>query len=195
MFPMFRSLWPKRSLCPIPFLAPFLVRSLSDFAVGLEEDLLLCHVRALRIYLQRTASFSPRPRRLFVSPRRPSYSPSKNAVSFVLREVIAEADADRPEVDSVRAHSICSVSTSAAFHSNWSVVSVLEVATWHSNSVFALFYLRDIQHELDELRFLGPFVLRGKGSVSFHPFPLGGGGESSGPFRLFALRCYFPFWF
>ena len=34
---------------PIP--RSFLVKSLSDFAAGLQEELLLCPVRALRIYL------------------------------------------------------------------------------------------------------------------------------------------------
>ena len=70
----------------------FLVKSLSDFAAGLDDDLLLCPVRALRIYLDRTASFAPR-HRLFVSPRRPSHSLSKNAVSFFLRDVISSAGA------------------------------------------------------------------------------------------------------
>ena len=41
---------------PIP--RSFLVKSLSDFAAGLHEELLLRPVRALRIYLDRTASFS-----------------------------------------------------------------------------------------------------------------------------------------
>ena len=50
----------------------FLVKSLSDFAAGLDDDLLLCPVRALRIYLDRTQSLSPSRHRLFVSPRRPS---------------------------------------------------------------------------------------------------------------------------
>ena len=34
----------------------FLVKSLADFAAGLDIDLLLCHVRALRLYLLRTRS-------------------------------------------------------------------------------------------------------------------------------------------
>ena len=140
-----------------PFPRSFLVKSLSDFAAGLEEDLLLCPVRALRIYLQRTDSFSPRPRRLFVFPRRPSHSLSKNAVSLFLREVIHEV-----EVGLVRAHSIRGVSTSTIFHRNWSVSSVLESATWRTNSVFASFYLRDFQHEFNELRSLGPFVAAGE---------------------------------
>ena len=54
------------------------------------------------------------------------------------------------------------VSTSAAFHQNWSVTSVLEPATWHSNSVFASFYLRDLQHKFDGLRSLGSFVAAGE---------------------------------
>ena len=117
----------------------FLVKSLSDFAAYLDDDLLLCPVRALRIYLDRTRSLSPLRHRLFVSPHRPSRAMSKNAVSFFLRKVIHAAGASRPEVGSVRAHEIRSVSTSVAFHRNWSVSSVLESATWSSSSVFSSF--------------------------------------------------------
>ena len=136
----------------------FLVKSLSDFAAGLDDDLFLCPVRALRIYLQRTRSLTPLRHRLFVSPRRPSRAMSKNAVSFFLREVIYAAGAFRPEVGAVRAHEVRSVSTSVAFHRNWSVSSVFESAAWASSSVFSSFYLRDIQHEYDGLLSLGPFV-------------------------------------
>ena len=139
----------------------FLVKSLSDFAAGLDADLLLCPVRALRFYLDRTRSLSPLRHRLFVSPRRPSRAMSKNAVSFFLREVIHDAGASRPEVGSVRAHEVRSVSTSVAFHGNWSVSSVLESATWSSSSVFSSFYLRDIQHEYDGMLSLGPFIAVG----------------------------------
>ena len=139
----------------------FLVKSLSDFAAGLDDDLLLCPVRALRIYLDRTASFAPLRHLLFVSPRRPLRSLSKNAVSFFLRDVISSAGAARPEVDRIRAHDVRSVSTSVAFRRNWSVSAVLDSATWSSSSVFSSFYLRDIQHEYDGLLSLGPFVAAG----------------------------------
>ena len=79
-------------------------------------------------------------------------------LSFFFCEVIHEAEAGRPEVGPVCAHSIRGVSTSAAFHRNCLVASVLESATWRSNSVFVSFYLRDIQHEIDGIRSLGPFV-------------------------------------
>ena len=61
----------------------------------------------------------------------------------------------------IRAHDIRSVFTSVAFHSNWSVATVLESATWASSSVFMSFYLRDLQHEFDGILSLGPFVAAG----------------------------------
>ena len=170
----------------------FLVRSLSDFAARLDEELLVCPVRALRIYLDSTASFSPLPRRLFVSPRRSSRALSKNALSFFLREVIHEAEAGRPEVGPVRAHSIRS--TSAAFHWNWSVASMLESATLRSNLVFVSFYLHDLHHDF-EVR----LWLRVLGSRSPHLFPLcaggGGGGETMSPLFLPSLRLYLCYGF
>ena len=83
------------------------------------------------------------------------------SVSFFLGEVIAAAGAARPQVGSLRAHEVRSVSTSVAFHRNWSVTSVLESATWASSSVFSSFYLRDIQHEFDGLLSLGHFMAGG----------------------------------
>ena len=72
----------------------FLVKSLADFAAGLDVDLLLC----LRLYLLRARSLSPCRHRLFLSPWRHSRAMSKNAVSFFLREVISAAEAARPHV-------------------------------------------------------------------------------------------------
>ena len=60
----------------------FLVKSLSDFVAGLDDDLLLCPVRDLRIYLDGIRSVASVRHRLFISSRRPSRSMSKNAVSF-----------------------------------------------------------------------------------------------------------------
>ena len=88
----------------------------------------MCPVRCLRIYLQHTAPGVNRPRRLFVSPRDPARSISKNAISYFLREVIAEAGASSV-AGVVRAHSIRCVATSTAFHRNWSITaSVMRLA-------------------------------------------------------------------
>ena len=64
------------------FPRSFLVTSLADFVAGLAYDLLLCPVRALRLYLLRARSLSTGRHRLFVSPRRPARPFSTNAVSF-----------------------------------------------------------------------------------------------------------------
>ena len=77
------------SVRPLPCSFP--VRSLRDFVGSLPDELLLCPVRALRLYLSHAASLPSRPRSLFGSPRAPSCSLSKNALSFFIREVIAEA--------------------------------------------------------------------------------------------------------
>ena len=123
---------------------------------------LLCPVRTLHVYLERTKSAVSRASSLFVSPRSPTRQISKNVVSFFLREVISGAGAVRGDVVTpLRAHSIRGVTTSTVFLQNWSVSKVLEATSWRSNSVFASFYLRDIQYVMEGLRSLGPIVAAG----------------------------------
>ena len=82
----------------------FLVTSLADFAAGLDSDLLLCPVRALRLYLLRARSLSTGRHRLFVSPRRPARPSLRTRCRSFWGEVIAAARAASPPVGSLRAH-------------------------------------------------------------------------------------------
>ena len=148
------------ALNPLP--RSFVVNSLDDFAVGLDEELLLCPVHSLREYLKRTSSFVDHLRCLFVSPRSPSRAMSKNGISYLLREVIFESGACKEDGAALRAHSIRGIATSSAFLKNWSVSSVLDAASWRSNSVFTLFYFKDLQCVYEGLRSLGPFVAAGE---------------------------------
>ena len=66
--------WAKTESSVRPLPRSFPVRSLSDFMGSLLDEILLCPVRALRLYLSRTASLPSRPHSLFVSPRAPSRS-------------------------------------------------------------------------------------------------------------------------
>ena len=129
-----------------PLPRSFHVRSLRDFVGSLPDELSLCPVRALQIYLRRTSSLSPRPRSLFVSPRTPSRSLSKNALSFFLRSVIRLSfpSSSPPPPSSSCAHSIRAVSTSSAFSRNVPLASILAASTWSSSTVFTSFYLRDM---------------------------------------------------
>ena len=118
-----------------PLPRSYCVHSLSDFVGVLTVELLLYPVSALRIYLAHTASLPSCPRALFISPRAPSCPLSQNALSFFLRDVIAEsysssglslpsvsssssstlsASSSRPR-SSVRAHGVRGVTASWAF--------------------------------------------------------------------------------
>ncbi|XP_064087254.1 uncharacterized protein LOC135201886 [Macrobrachium nipponense] len=140
----------------------FRVLALRDFVNGDPEEMRLCPVRALRVYLSRVEKLRPRPRTLFISPRNPSRPISKNAISFFLREVISQAHAGSHSVNTnpilPRAHSIRGMATSSSFLRNYSVSSILEAASWKSVSVFTSFYLRDVQFASSEGYSLSPFV-------------------------------------
>ena len=164
---------------PLPH--SFAVHSLRDFVGDLLEELLLCPVHAIRYYLSHTSSLPSRPRSLFVSPRSPSRFLSKNALSFFLWSIIAEAysssdlslpsrlsssafssrpSSSRP-FSAVHAHGVRGVTASWAFHRNASLSSVLEAATWSSSSVFTSFYLSDAQFSSSQGFALGPVVAAG----------------------------------
>ena len=139
-----------------PLPRAFAIQSLSDFAAGLPDEMLLCPVRALSEYVARTSRFVNRSRRLFVSSRCPSRAMSKNGISFLLREVIVHSGASSNDVAAPKAHSIRDFATSSAFFfKNWSLSSVLEAASWRSNTVFTSFYWKDVQYIFEGVRSLG----------------------------------------
>ena len=115
------------ALWPLP--RSFAIQSLSDFAAGLPDDLLLCPVRTMSEYLRRTSRLEVRPRRLFVSPRCPSRAMTKNGISYFLREVIVHSGTSSGDGTAPRAHSIRGIATSSAFFKNWSLQSVLQAAS------------------------------------------------------------------
>ena len=153
-----------------PLPRSFCVRSLNDFVGDLPDELLLCPVRALRSYLSRTASLTPRPRTIFVSPCSPSRSLSKNSLSFFLRDVISRAyssssastagPSSSSTPSSSRAHSVRGVAASWAFARNAFLSSILAAASW-SSSVFTSFYLSDVQFSSSSGFSLGPVVATG----------------------------------
>ena len=169
------------ALCLV--LSPFAL--LWDFVRDLPEELLLCPVRALRLYLSCTVSLPSSPHTLFVSPRAPTRPLSKNTHSFFIRYVIAEAyssagvslpsvslpssssssssfssSSSRPRF-SLRAHGVRAVATSWAFQRNAPLASVLEAASWSSAAVFTSFYLTDVQFSSSHGFCLGPVVATG----------------------------------
>ena len=134
----------------------FAIQSLSDFAAGLPDEMLLCPVRALSEYVARTSRFVNRPRRLFVSSRSPSRAMSSNGISYVLREVILHSGASSNDVAALRLIVFAALRHHLHFFKNWSLSSVLEAASWRSNTVFTSFYLQHVQYIFEDVRSLGP---------------------------------------
>ena len=150
-----------------PLPRPFRVKSLRDFVGNLPDELLLCPVLALWVYLYRTSSLSPHSRSLFVSPRTSTHPLSKNALSFFVLSVILQSlpsasftSSSSLRSFSIRAHSIRGMATSDAFARIVTLSSILEAATWSFSTVFA-FYLRDMQFCSSNEFSLGPVVAVG----------------------------------
>ena len=97
---------------PSHSLLPF---SLSVFAAGLPDELLLCPVRTLSEYIAKTSRFVNRPRRLFVSSCSSSHAMSNNVFFYLLREVLVHSGASSNDVAAPNAHSIHGIATSSAF--------------------------------------------------------------------------------
>ena len=142
-----------------PLPRSVIVQSLVDFVGDLYERV-LCPVRAIR-YLRRAArSVEFTPSRLFVSPSDPKRTMSKNAMSFFLRQLITESGAVSSLVPP-RAHDIQGIATSLNYYSNLSISAIKEAATWKSNRVFAMRYLKDMSTTRSRLKGMGPLIAAG----------------------------------
>ena len=80
---------------------------------------------------------------------------------FFLRDLVSGGSVREGAGPSVRVPSILGVSTSAVFMKTWSVSMALEAASWRSDSVFASFYLCDVQYVFEGLHSLVPVVAAG----------------------------------
>ena len=135
------------------------VNSLNDFVAVLDEELLLCPVRSLREYLKRTSSFVDRSHHFFSVT---SFSITSYVQEQDLLEMIFESGACNEDGEALRAHSVHGIATSSAFFKNWSVSSVMDAASWSSNSVITSFYFKDLRFVYESLRSLGPVVASGE---------------------------------
>ena len=102
-----------------PFPRSFLVASLSDFAAGLDDELLLYLSVPSVFLLNRTSFFFSSSSSSFSVPWMPFSGFVEDCHFFIPSGGILGTGAARLEVGSVGAHSVRGVSTLAAFHMNW----------------------------------------------------------------------------
>ena len=122
---------------------------------------LLCPVRAVKVYLNRTASHRPRCERLFVTAGRSKKEIAKTTVSFWLRKTIScayELSGTALPVPAPRARETRGIAPSILFRKNFAVDQVLKAGTWRRHTTFTRHYLRDIAHKSLDTFHLGPVV-------------------------------------
>ena len=122
---------------------------------------LLCPVRAVKVYLDRTAPHRPRCERLFVTAGRSKKDISKTTVSFWLRKTISRAyelSGTALPVPAPRARETRGIAPSILFLKNFAVDQVLKAGTWRRHTTFTRHYLRDIAHKSLDTFHLGPVV-------------------------------------
>ncbi|MPC97527.1 hypothetical protein E2C01_092845 [Portunus trituberculatus] len=113
----------------------FRIKSLATVVGSEDVERLLCLVRAVRHYLQRTA-LPTRPCNLFLAVKCPSRPMSKAAISFFLWDTIKSAHASFPDSScrelKVRAHDICGIATCMFMWKNCSVPTIFRAACWRT---------------------------------------------------------------
>ena len=128
------------------------------------EDLTLCPVRALRIYIQRTdLTRTETQKKLFMSYKKNFKKDiSKNTISGWLRKMVLHAyDQGTPEVKrlfKVKAHDVRSMAASWAFFHNASVDNIMAACSWKCHNTFTSFYLRDLTRIQGDMLALGPII-------------------------------------
>ena len=144
------------SAVKIPGLGPVL-------GPGLEEDLGLCPVRALKVYLDRTQELREDRQLLFISYKSGHTGDiHKNTISSWIRKLLHFAYSSAPEdvisLSSARTHEVRALASSMAFRGNMDLEEVLKACTWKSANTFTTHYLRDVSTFAEELHSLGPVV-------------------------------------
>ena len=170
--------WSQVTLAPSPnFLAknqlasegpesikPVIIPALSNILDhSLVEDMSLCPVRALRIYLDRTKTLRKDKHLLFLSLRE-GYTRdiSRVTISQWLKQTILfcyeHSDQEDRQVSQVKAHDVRSMAASLAFKGGVSLEEILDSCFWRSHGTFTNYYLKDVCWQNNNIFKLGPIV-------------------------------------
>ena len=121
---------------------------------------LLCPVRAVMCYLDRTAAHRPLCERLFVTAGC-NKEISKTTVAFGIRKTISRAyelSGTEQPVPAPRAQETRGIAPSLFFKKNFAVDQVLKEGTWRRHTTFTHHYLRDLAHRSLDIFQLCPVV-------------------------------------
>ena len=163
-FKVVPSFLAKTQLASAPPLA-FSIASLDKvLGQGMEEDRLLCPIRALKVYLDRTKGLRRNTSLLFVS-FRPNFSKDIRAAtisSWIKKVILMAYDISKavpPGPLKARAHDVRALAASLAYNAKTPLERVLEACTWSCHNTFTSFYLRDLSLHHEDIIRLGPMIV------------------------------------
>ena len=144
----------------------FVIESLKHrLGPGLEQDALLCPVRALRYYLHRTENKRKETTQLFIAING-SKPVCKNTISSWLKQTVKMAyqDCDEEVLKklNIKAHEVRAIATSTAFYGNTAMSDLLKAVRWAAQTTFTTYYLRDVAQDLSGIYSLGPVIVAQK---------------------------------
>jgi hypothetical protein len=143
----------------------FTIKSLRHHVQTGDPERLLCPVRAIRIYLDRTNEFRGLRKRLFISYRpKISREIGVNTISRWLRETIklsyqVQKSSELETLYKVSAHEVRAIATSLMAWKNTSIMEVLQAAYWKNHNTFTDYYLRDMTSTSRKLQVQGGAVV------------------------------------
>ena len=148
----------------LPSRAPdsIIIPKLSNFCCKSDNlNRMLCPVRAVKIYLNKTKSLRKHRKRLFI-PIRGDQDLAKSTLSRWVRYAIKHAYSSRSKNPNrllkPRAHELRALSTSWANMNYIPLEEILKSVVWSSSSLFASHYFRDFREQTENLRAMGPII-------------------------------------
>ena len=148
----------------LPSRAPdsIIIPRLSNFCPKSDNfNRMLCPVRAVKIYLNKTKSLRKRRKRLFI-PTQGDQDLAKPTLSCWVKYAIKNAydsiSKNPLSLFKPRAHELRAISASRAYMNYIPLEEILKSAVWSSTSLFASHYLRDFREQTENLRAMGPII-------------------------------------
>jgi len=144
---------------------PWTVPALAPFVGQDEPDRLMCPVRALRWYLQKTSANplrGPRSQLFLPYTARAAKTTPAMISAWLCRTIWRAYTLDPGNTDSanarVTAHEIRAFAASWSAFNHVPLEDVMRAASWQNDTTFTTFYLRDLCHQTEGLYSLGPLV-------------------------------------
>ena len=137
----------------------FTIPALFDYAGPDLPDRLLCPVRALRIYKQKSKKLRTKDKKALIISYDPKHQGdiTSNTISNWIKQVIKRAydtaEEDDCTLGRITAHEVRALASSTAFSKNQSLQKINQACFWRGHSTFTSYYLRDIaMHQNGEIQ-------------------------------------------